>query len=145
MFTATFYPLPLALATFISLNNSYFTGGSTGGLVGSPKNETDLWASQIHFSGNSSRMGEWLGERAAWKPGSQLVGKTSNCRKDFWMKTNKCIIIQDFTCSGTQLASLGSERQIFLGHYCISTPDVRWFPGEERKSSEKKWNLHLRI
>lgn len=65
-------------------------------------------------------MGEWLGERAAWEPGSQLVGKTSNSRKDFWMKTNKYIIIQDFTCGGTQLASLGSERLIFLGHYHVS-------------------------
>lgn len=30
-------------------------------------------------------------------------GSASNSRKDFWMKTNKCIVTQDFTCSGTQL------------------------------------------
>lgn len=40
---------------------------------------------------------------AAWKPDSQLGGNASNSRKDFWMKTNKCVVTQNFTCNGTQL------------------------------------------
>lgn len=39
---------------------------------------------------------------AAWKPDSQLGGNASNSRKDFWMKTNKCVVTH-FTCNGTQL------------------------------------------
>lgn len=42
---ATFYPPVLAKAMFISLNNSYFTGCSTGGLVESSNRQADLWAS----------------------------------------------------------------------------------------------------
>lgn len=62
---------------------------------------------------------------AAWKPDSQLGGNASNSRKDLWMKTNKCIVTQDFTCSGTQLASLESRSQIFLARYLSPTPDAR--------------------
>lgn len=45
IFMDTFYPPVLAQAMFISLDNSYFTGCSIGGLVGSPNSQADLWAS----------------------------------------------------------------------------------------------------
>lgn len=48
------------------------------------------------------------------------------------MKTNKCIVTQDFTCSGMQLASLESRSQIFLGRYLSPTSDARWLPRGER-------------
>lgn len=74
---------------FISLNNNYFTGCSTEGLVGSPK-------SQAHTCRQLKSIFQgWRNSLVRDLCGSQTLswwGNASNSRKDFWVKTDNAVL-----------------------------------------------------